>query len=502
MYLMGIDVGTTGCKVIVFNLKGRIIARAYRSYDLQLPHAGWRELDPREVADAVFSCVRVCCQNNVGQQVAALSISAQGEALVPVDREGSALANSIVSFDTRNCEEVTWLRENIDLSYTIKKTGVPLHTMFSVAKLIWIKKHTPEVYEKTWKFLCFAGYVALLLGAPAVMDYSLASRTMMFDVIGNQWDRKIIDDCGLDAEKLPQLQPSGTMIGTIDRQVATHLGLNPSTAIVCGGHDQVCCALGAGILQSGVAMNSMGTTDSIVCVNNAFTSGMQQITSNIPCGAYPISGLYANHSFVLSTGTVLQWFKENFCQRKEYSFRELDSMAAQRLGPTGLFFMPHFSGSGTPYLDSNSKGALMGLTLDTGWAEIYKAILEGNNYEIKLNICNMERAGIMIDTVRCIGGAAKSDIYLQIKANILDKPVVKLVLEEAGCLGAALLAGVGCGIITNIRDTIGDFVCEEKVFLPQPDYSGAYQEHFEKYRMIYGFIHEIYTPYEKEKSLC
>jgi xylulokinase len=414
--------------------------------------------------------------------------------MIPVDRNGAALDYSMVTFDIRNIAEMEWIRNNMNLDYISVNTGVPLHTMFSLPKLLWIKRHKSELYDRTWKFFCFADYIAYRLGADPVIDHSLASRTMLFNIPNGEWDISLLATAGLDGEKLPCLAPCGTPIGTVKTEYIRRFGFASNVVIAAGGHDQVCCALGAGILSGGQAMNSMGTTDSIVCVSREFTGGKKLTSANIPCGSYSVPGLYACHSFVLSTGSVIQWFRNNFGGGEERtSYKELDAMAEKLNAPSCLYLLPHFSGSGTPYLDSRSKGILAGLSLETSQAEVYRAILEGVCYELKINIENMESSGVPIEKLTCIGGAAKSDFYLQLKADITGKPVLKQRVEEAGCLGAALLAGRAAGLIQDIGVVLEQFTATEKTFRPDPQARSEYGDLFERYKTIYGMVKTLFS---------
>jgi xylulokinase len=494
MALLGIDAGSTGCKGIVFDIDGRLLKSAYRGYPAFYPGPGRRELDAERVFTAALECIDECCAGGIGGQVRALSISAQGEALIPVDQTGTALSHSIITFDTRNIAEVEWIRDYMDVDYILTNTGVPPHTMFSLPKLLWIKRHQGELYKKTWKFFCFADYIAYRLGADPVMDHSLASRTMLFNIPKGEWDAALLAAAGIDEEKLPGLAPCGTPVGTVKAEYVQRFGFTSGVVIASGGHDQICCALGAGILSGGQAMNSMGTTDSIVCVNREFAAAKKLSSANIPIGSYGIPGLYAYHSFVLSTGSVIQWFRDTFTGGEGHiSYKELDALAEKLNAPTGIYVLPHFSGSGTPYLDSRSKGIMAGLGLETGRAEIYRALLEGICYELKLNIENMESAGAPIEKLTCIGGAAKSDFYLQLKADITGKIVVRQRVGEAGCLGAALLAGRAAGLLPDIGAVHERFSTEEKAFLPNSERKEAYGVFWEKYKAVYGLSKNLFA---------
>ncbi len=499
MNILGVDIGTTGCKAILFDESFQEAAGAYQAYQLYMPDNEKKELNPNEVKNAVFHCIRQCCRDGRGQEVAAIAFSAQGEAAIAVGKNGELLGNTMVSFDTRNKEDLTRLKALFSPEKLMSITGLPLHTMFTLPKLMWIKRVQPYIYDKTWKFMCFADYMAYVLGAEPVMDYSLASRTMLFDIESKCWNQEIADACGLDIEKLPKTAPSGTIIGTVQKQLAQELGINQNAVIVTGGHDQVCCGLGAGVIYDGIAMNSMGTTDSIMCVSKAFTSGIQQRDFNIPCGYYYKDGIFANHSFVLTTGNVIEWFRTKLFQKQPPEFSWLEKELGMYPSPTGMFFVPHFSGAGTPSLNSSSKGCCLGLGLDTEPVELYKAILEGIAFECRLNIENMEYAGIRMDRIRCLGGAAASSAYLQIKADIFGKKIEQVEVKEAGCFGAALMAAYGGKLIQSYDEVLRERSFVVREYFPDTERGKRYGELFQKYRELHDWADTFYL--KKDSSI-
>jgi xylulokinase len=489
---MGIDVGTTGCKVITFSPDGRVVKQAYKEYPLSSPELGWRELDAEEVLAAVYACIDACVRDGDGCSVRAIAVSAQGEAVIPVDSGGNPLARALVSMDVRNLDEVAWLAQNISVQRAESRTGVPLHTMFSLPKILWYKRHTPEVYAKTWKFLCFADFVAFKLGAPPVMDYSLASRTMLFSPSAQKWDEDIAAESGIDCAKLPELAQCGVKIGKVNNNAQKMFNFAQDCAVCTGGHDQVCCALGAGVLEGGEAMDSNGTTDSVLCVTKKFSAAPEQMAANIPCGSFSMPGLFAKHSFVLSTGSIMQWFRNTF-RGRDFKYSALDAEAEALRGPSPVLLIPHFAGAGTPTLNSRATGCCIGLTTETTQAEIYRAILEGIAFELRLNIENLEKSGSAIDLVKVIGGSAKSDFYMQLKADVFGKPLVRMKVDEAGCLGAALLAGKGSGVIADIKEALPRFTTEEKTWTPDEEHRTHYYERYMRYKALVKTEAEYYS---------
>ena len=309
-YLLGVDVGTSGCKAVVFDSGGKQIANEYREYSLIFPRDGWMELSPDTVTPAIFDCIKQCTSNCDASKIAALAVSSQGEAIIPIDIYGKALSNSIVTFDNRNQEEYKWFSKQFDKEEIMKITGAPIHTMFSVLKILWLKNKEPEIFNKTWKFMCWGDYISYKLGAKPAIDWSMASRTMAFAISKKEWSDMILDKCGIPINKMPEAVPSGEIIGEVSTSVAEITGLIQGTKIVSGGHDQVCCALGAGVLESGVAMDSLGTTESILCVNNELHVTESMIKNNLPCYCYPVNNLYAYLGFLSSSGAILKWYRD------------------------------------------------------------------------------------------------------------------------------------------------------------------------------------------------
>lgn len=495
MYILGLDVGTTGCKAAVFDTWGNVIEYSYKEYPLIYPRKGWMELNPELVFQSVLWCIKQCTSRCNGMEIKALSVSSQGEAIIPVGFDGASLANAVVTFDTRNIGEYGWFRDNFDKVETMRITGAPQHTMFSITKMLWIKNNLPDVFEKVWKFMCFGDYISYRLGSDPVIDYSMASRTMAFDIIKKDWSDAILDKCGISRGKLPETAHSGRIIGKVNKTLAVELGISTETLIVTGGHDQACCSLGAGVLESGIAMDSLGTTESIVCVSKDAVLTPEMVDMNLSCYVYVANNLYAYLTFLSCSGSVLKWLRDNFLGYGDANiYSEMDKIVEEKYqNPTGIFVLPHFSGSGTPYLDFNSKGVIAGLTLDTDRFQLYKAILEGTALETRINLECMENCNIVIDELRCIGGGSRSDVWLQIKADVTGKKITALEVPEAGCLGAAILAGIACGAFSNVEEAVEKYVKIKCEFFPHKELHEKYNDIFNRYRNVYHISKALFS---------
>jgi len=321
----------------------------------------------------------------------------------------------------------------------------------------------------------------------------MAARTMAFDINKKEWDPWILDGCDISKEKLSTLVPSGEHIGNIREDIAAVLGISKQAEIYSGGHDQACSSLGAGVLHKGSAMDSLGSTESILCVDDHATIRSEMQELNLPCYPYVVNNLYAYLTFLSSSGSILKWLRNNFLKFDDKgTYAEMDKEIENNYkDPSEVFVLPHFSGSGTPYLDFDSKGIIAGLSLDTNRFLIYKGILEGTAFEGRLNIESMKKCGIEVNELKCVGGGSKSDLWLQIKADIMKKKIFALEVSETGCLGAAILAGIGIGCFNNANEAVQKYVKVRKEFTPNQEMVESYDHIYEKYLNLYELSKEL-----------
>jgi len=487
MYYMGIDVGTSGCKVQVIDNNGKVAAFAQRTYPVLHPNPGWLELDAENVFSNVLECICEVCSGESGnsaKRVSALSVSTQGEAIIPVDNLYKPIYNSIVTFDIRNNDEYLEFKNLAGKSEVTNETGAPLHPMFSITKMMWHKNKNTEIYDKAYKILCFGDFISCRLGAEPCIDYTMAARTMAFNIKTYEWSDKLLGYAGIDKSKLPKAVKTSEIIGKISKEISEITGLSRDTLIIAGAHDQACCALGAGVTSSKVIMDSLGTTESILCVQQESILNKDLTDNNIACYPYVIDNHYAYLSFLSCCGSIINWYKEELLGGRLQP-AELDALAAKNNNPSGIFVLPHFAGSGTPYLDFNSTGVITGLTLGTQKEDIFRAILESTAYEMRQNVSLMEKCGVKAGHIRCIGGGAKSPLWLQIKSDVTGIPITSMAVSEAGCYGAAMIAACGSSNEKNLSELADIWVKEIKTYEPCMDKKKVYDEYFEKYKNLY-----------------
>jgi xylulokinase len=488
--LLGIDIGTTGCKAIVFDEGGGILASAYREYPLLTPQSGWLELDTARVWRDVEDAIReAAAKAGTRDPLRALSISCQGEGVTPIAADGSLLDRCIVAFDARTVRQAEVMREKIGEDRFYQITGEPIHPMGTLMKVAWWRENRPAVYERAWKFLCWEDFALWKLGAEPTMDFSLAARTMAYDVRQRAWSRPLLDAAQVDAALFAGVAPSGTAVGTLSAVAAERLGLPRGIFLVTGGHDQPCGALGAAIVRSGRANYAIGTVECITLALGEFQPGLG--AQGFPCYPHVAPGLWVTLAFNLTGGALLRWFRDQFGRPEVESAMAVGKDAYDLLladlpdEPTDLFVLPHFVGTGTPWLDTEATGAIVGLTLATTRAHVIKAILEGVTYEMALNLRLLREGGAEIAELRAIGGGAKSATWLQLKADVMGQPIMVLDVSEAPARGAAILAGVGAGVFSSAAETAEAQVRTGRTFQPNPARTAQYAPRLDRYTRLY-----------------
>jgi len=506
MGFLSLDIGTTGCKAIIFDPEGKVIAGSYREYPLIYPRPGWIELNANLVWTKAKECIKEVLAKGKSTKVKTISVSSQGEAFVPVTKSGDILYNSIVTFDNRAEKWVKWWNSQVGRRKIFEITGMPLSGIYTLNKILWLRENEPEIFAKTWKFLCYEDFVFFKIGAPPIIDYSLAAKTMGFDIHRKCWSKELLKISGLDENALPQAKPSGELIGEISRRAANEMGLPVGTKVITGGHDQAASALGAGVIEAGQAMDSTGTTESIAILLDRPILSDEMLRYNYPCYPYVIKGKYITVAFNFSAGSLLRWYRDNFAKEKigetaksKKNVYELMLKKAQKT-PTNIYILPHFTVTGTPYLDPYSKGAIIGLTLSTKKAEIIRALLEGITFELKLNFKYLSKAGINVNEIRAVGGAAKSKDWLQLKADMFNKSVVSLQVPEAACLGVAILSAVAMKEYNSPAEAVRKMVKPRQVFIANPEIARIYDEKLKVYEKIYGQLCPITHQIEENVS--
>lgn len=496
MLLLGIDVGTTGVKAAVFDEYGVQKGYAFEEYSIRHPQPDYAEQDAEEIW-RITKKIIACAAQGLSQEIKALSLSVQGDAVIAVDRSRNAISPAHLGMDYRGKEETQFFSSKLGAEYLFQKTGMRPHPMNSIVKILWVKNHQPDLYERAYKFVTYADFILGKLGSDKfVIDYSMASRTMAFDLETLAWSEEILNAVGISPNKLSAPVPSGTPVGKLSSALAKELGLQAGTILVSGGHDQPCAALGAGIIKEGLALDSHGTAEVISTVFTKPQLSDTMFNSYYPCSISVISDLYFTFALNHTGGVSLKWFIENFCQ-KDISTAQIENEQIYSYvirhfpePPSSVMVLPYFNGSGTPTCDLEAKGAFLGLTLSTDRFDIAKGIIEALSYEARLNLHHMQAAGIPINQLRAVGGGARSPIGLQNKADILGIPVSTLKVREAACLGASILAGLAVSVYRTPEEA-ANIIKIDTTYYPDPKTSAIYNDKYAVYSSLYNILRKI-----------
>lgn len=497
MWFMGIDMGTSGCKAVVFDERWQIAAQAYREYPMHFPGEGLLELDAELVWQAICAVIREA-NDNSAQPVGALAVSAIGDVIIPVDRDGTPVRRSIIDFDPRGGDQIRRFSDAYGRQAFFDRSGMPPLYIGSLAKILWIQEYEPDVFAAAARWATYEDFLVQRLGLPPTASESEAARTMLFDLRQRDWADDLLRRIPLTREQLPAAVPSGTVIGQLPAAMQRSLGFRAPVTVVAGGHDMVCAAVGAGLDETHPeeAVDIAGTIEGLVCALPQANTCPAMLENCFPC--YPATSGYVTFSVNLTAGCIVRWYRDRinpeeaaWCKANGKNFYDYMQRRVDPAAPGSLLFLPHFSGSGNPFFCAEALGAIYGLTLDTTREDIARAMVEGLAYELRLHQDALANAGIRLKSIRAVGGGAAIDRQLQLKANITGLRVIKGAVAESSALGAAAYAAYGVGALQNPAHAYRVVQAQETVFEPDTAAHARFSPCFEQYRHLAYAIHGL-----------
>ncbi len=488
MNFLSLDIGTVNCKCQLFSSGGEILAEYAAEYGF-LFKEGKTYVDIAGIWGQVKSMIARAAKSH---GINSVCISTFGESFVLLGEGDEILFDPMLYTDPRGEEEAREISRRFSEEYLFSATGVSPQSMYSISKLLWIKKHLPETFAKAEKVLLICDYLGYLLTGKRVIDYALASRTGVFDINELRFNGEILSAFGIPVSLFSEPRPTGSVVGKIKDSLCRELGLGRECTLVLGSHDQICSALGAGALREGDAVDGMGTVECITALFSQKPSDPEMGKQGFVCVPYAVPGLYCTYMFNYSCGSLVNWFRKKMLhgfagEEGKTFFEYIEQQMPQ--DPSSVLVLPYFSGAATPYQNINATGSILNLTTATTDGEVYRAILEGCAMEMKLNVQAAERYGVIVRRAVATGGGANSRKWLQIKADIQEIPIRTLRSSEGGLCGCALLQAVAMGQAKNLEEAAKTFVRYGEG--AEPKESDRYLKSYRKYKKLYRMTEEI-----------
>lgn len=499
MKIAGLDIGTTGCKCTVFDDQGKYLGKAYRDYQIRRK-VGTHEIDISVIMDAVYAVISEMAVQY--PDIKGIGVTSFGETFVMVDEEGKPLHTAMLYTDVRGSEECKELISKLGEKEIANITGLRPHQMYSISKIMWIKKNRPEVYGAAKRIFLMEDYVVYHLTGVTQIDYSLATRTMAFDIQNLTWSKEVFDAAEVDVNLMSTPVPTGTLAGNILPDAALKTGLSEETKVVSISHDQVAAAVGAGAFDGEVAVDGAGTVECLTPIYDELPNIDVMYDGYFSVVPYVLPGKYVAYAFSYTGGALIQWCIDTIAKKEKELAKEqgisvneyLEKAYAESIDeekPSGLLVLPHFAGAATPYMDTDAKGAILGLRTETTAADIYRGCMEGVVYEMYLNMQALEGSGIHFTKLHATGGGAHSREWMQMKADMLNLPMTALKTVDAGTVGSAMLTGIAIGLFKDLEDAAEHMVEETVTYEPRQEMHEKYMQIFEKYKQVYHAVRPL-----------
>ena len=493
MSLLAIDIGSSRCKAVVFSASGDIIAQEMCGYTPEFSFHSHAEIGADRFWKAVCHC-SVAASRNLSDPVRAMCLSSHGETFVPVNERNEAIAPAILNQDNRAIEETSWIERTIGRKRLFEITGLVAHPMYPLPKILWLRKHQPDLFSSSVRYLTVIGYILSRLGLPAYVDYSLASRYLAFDIRKRCWSEEILAAAEIDIKSLPVPVAAGTIAGKLDAAAGSELGVAAGTVVVVGGHDQPCGALGVGAIGRGRVSDSMGTYECLLSASDQPVLSESALAASLNSYCHVVPDKFVTLAFFPS-GIMTKWFHDLLYggahgMRDQQDSPEIQSIHYATLereapaGPTGLCITPNLIGTCHPDFNPHARGVISGLSANSTRGQIYKGILEGLACEMAAMSEILAKAVGDFRDVYVTGGGSRSAMGLQLRAALSGRRLHEMECPEAVCLGGAILAGVASGEYAGFEEAVELMVRESSEILPDEMMAANYVQQVKQYRQM------------------
>ncbi len=499
-YILGIDIGTSAAKTVLFDIKGNTIASAIGRYPLYQPHMGWAEQDPEDWWQATVNTIQqVLDKTNINShQIKGIGLTGQMHGMVLLDKDLNVLRPAIIWCDQRTqkeCEEITNI---VGRDQLIDITANPALTNFTASKVMWVKNNQPHIYDRIYKILLPKDYIRLKLTGECATDVSDASGTQFLDVPNRRWSDKILDRLEIPGEWMPEVYESPVVSGKVSHTAAQITGLKMDTPVVGGAGDQAAGAVGNGVVKSGIISSTIGTSGVIFAHMDKVSIDPK---GRVHTFCHAIPGAWHVMGVTQSAGLSLQWMRDNFggMEQELSKFIHVDpydlmTKEAEQAEPgsQGLIYLPYLMGERTPHLDPYARGVFFGLTAKHNRSHMIRSVMEGVVYSLKDCLEIIKEMDVPIQDIRASGGGSRSDLWRQMQADVFNTPITTISSSEGPALGAALLAGVGAGIYSNVNEACTATIEKVDRSYPIEHNTLVYNKYYIIYRQLYKALEEIF----------
>lgn len=496
-YLLGIDIGTSACKVAIFDRNGAVLAACSGAYSVYYPHAGWAEQNPEEWWQAVCRAVKkvIASAEIDPEEIAGIGIDGQSWSAIAVDQNGEILTNTPIWMDTRAQTICGRLNSKVGADEIFHVAGNSLQPSYTTAKILWYKENLPEIYKNIYKILQSNSYIVFKLTGEMTQDVSQGYGLHCFDMRTGKWDDEMCERLGIPRKFLPEIFACDQIVGTVTKRAAAESGLSEGTPVVAGGLDAACGTLGAGVIHPGETQEQGGQAGGMsICIEE------YKADPRLILGFHVVPGQWLLQGGTTGGGGVMRWFEKEFAdferlQEKENgisSLNQLNAMAEKILpGCEGMIFLPYMAGERSPIWNPYAKGVFYGLDFSKTKAHMVRACMEGVALSLKHNLEIAREAGAEVKVLRAMGGSANSLLWTQIKADVTGKEIIVPSSDTATTLGAAILAGVGTGFYRDYEEAVTLTVRETRRHVPCPDNHMVYNKVYDTYLKLYQALETL-----------
>ncbi len=491
-YFLGIDTSTTGSKALIIDEQGEVVAVASSPHTLQTPRPLWSEQNPREWWDAVTVSIRSALEQAGlrGEQIGAVGLTGQMHGLVLLDESGEVLRPAILWNDQRTQSQCDEIHARIGRQKFIQITGNVALTGFTASKILWVKENEPDVYAKAKHVLLPKDYIRYMLTGDYAMDKADGAGTVLFDLKSRDWSEEVLAALEIPRAWMPKTFEGPECTGQVSQEAASLTGLKAGTPVVAGGGDQAAQAVGVGAVEPGIVGLTVGTSGVVFATT---PSALIEPEGRLHAFCHAVPGLWHFMGVMLSAAGSLQWYRDTLAPHM--SFDELLKEAEEIPGGSdGLQFLPYLSGERTPHPDPLARGAFIGLTIRHHRGHMTRAVLEGVSFGLKDSFTLIQNAGLgAITQVRASGGGTKGALWRQIMASVLEAELVTVNTTEGAGYGAAILAGVGAGVWSDVVSACSACIKITGSTQPQPSQVESYRKAYLIYQELYPALRSSFT---------